>query len=243
VLVLKLIKLKGIVIKEVAYSDYDKIITVLTDEIGTITCMAKGAKRTSSAILVSSQYLVYSEFILFKGSTFYHVNSASSISMFYHLKIDFDKLSLVFPLTKSIISLTDENVNTSNILKLFLNALYVIENIDKNNILVINIFRIKLLCLLGYSPQIINCNRCGCNFKEAEEDIYYDYINNEFMCKECSKLNQKRYIKVPFACIVATKYIILSDTNKVFSLSLKDDYIKDFNNFGQAFLDCISHGA
>jgi DNA repair protein RecO (recombination protein O) len=70
VLVLKLIKLKGIVIKEVTYSDNDKIITVLTDEMGTITCMAKGAKRTNSSILASSQYLVYSEFVLFKGSTF-----------------------------------------------------------------------------------------------------------------------------------------------------------------------------
>ncbi|MDD2376451.1 MAG: DNA repair protein RecO [Clostridia bacterium] len=239
---MKLIKIKGIVIKEVAYSDYDKIITVLSDEIGTITCMAKGAKRTSSAILASSQYLVYSEFILFKGSTFYHVNSASSISMFYHLKIDFDKLSLVFPLTKSIISLTDENVDTTKILKLFLNALYVLENIDKNNILVVNIFRIKFLCLLGYSPHIINCNKCGCNFKEAEEKIYYDYLNNEFMCTECSKSDKKRYIKLPFACLVAIKYIILSDTNKVFSLSLKEDYIKDFDNFGQAFLNYITHG-
>ena len=239
---MKLIKLKGIVIKEVAYSDYDKIITVLTDEIGTITCMAKGAKRTSSSILASSQYLVYSEFILFKGSTFYHINSASSISMFYHLKIDFDKLSLVFPLTKSIISLTDENVDTSKILKLFLNALYVLENIEKNNILVVNIFRIKLLCLLGYTPHIVNCNKCGCNFKEIEEDIYYDYVNNEFVCLKCSKLDKRRYIKLPFACLVAIKYIILSDTNKVFSLSLKEEYIKDFNNYGQAFLDYITHG-
>lgn len=239
---MKLIKLKGIVIKEVTYSDYDKIITVLTDKLGTITCMAKGAKRTNSSILASSQYLVYSEFVLFKGSTFYHINSASTISMFYHLRIDFDKLSLVFPLTKSIISLTDENVDTSNILKLFLNTLYVLENIDKNNILVINIFRIKLLCLLGYAPQIINCNRCGCNFKEVVEDVYYDYVNNAFVCSECAKLDKKRYIKLPFACLVAVKYIICSDTSKVFLLSLKDEYIKNFDNLGQAFLDCIAHG-
>ncbi|MDF2865575.1 MAG: recO [Clostridia bacterium] len=239
---MKLIKLKGIVIKEVTYSDNDKIITVLTDELGTITCMAKGAKRTNSSILASSQYLVYSEFVLFKGSTFYHVNSASTISTFYHLRVDFDKLSLVFPITKSILTLTDENVDTSNILKLFLNTLYVLENIDKNNILVINIFRVKLLCLLGFAPQIVNCNRCGCNFKEAEEDIYYDYINNIFMCKDCSKLDNKRYVKVSFTCVVAIKYIILSDISKVLSLSLKDEYIKDFNTFGQAFIDCITHG-
>lgn len=239
---MKLIKLKGIVIKEVAYSDNDKIITVLTDQMGTISCMAKGAKRTNSSILASSQYLVYSEFILFKGSSFYHVNSATTISTFYHLRVDLDKLSLVFPLTKTILSLTDENVDTSNILKLFLNMLYVIENIEKNKDFVVNIFKIKFLCLLGYAPQVINCSRCGDNFKEAEEDVFYDHINNIFMCKECSKSESKKYIKVSFTTLVAIKFIIVADTKKVFSLSLKDEQLKNFNSFGQAYLDCITHG-
>lgn len=239
---MKLIKLKGIVIKEVAYSDNDKIITVLTDEMGTITCMAKGSKRTNSPILASSQYLVYSEFILFKGSTFYHVNSASTISTFYHLRVDLDKLTLVFPITKAILTLTDENVDTSNVLKLFLNMLYMLENTDKNSTLVINIFRIKFLCLLGYTPPTINCSRCGSNFKEAEEDVCYDYVNNVFLCKECSKIEDRRFIKIPFSCLVAIKYIIISDTKKVFLLSLKEEYIKELNNFGQAYLDCVMHG-
>lgn len=210
--------------------------------MGTITCMAKGAKRTNSPILASCQYLVYSEFILFKGTTFYHVNSASSISTFYHLRTDFDKLSLVFPLTKKILALTDENMDTNEIIKLFLNTLYIMENIDKNIILVLNIFKIKLLCLLGYSPQIINCNRCGSNFKENNQDVNYDYTSNIFLCLECSKNIDKRCIKINFDILIAIKYILLSDSKKVFSLSLKEEQIKKLDKFGQAFDSCISNG-
>ena len=88
---MKLLKVKGVVIKEIAYKDNDKIITLLTDELGKISCMAKGAKKTNSALLASCQLFVYSEFILYKGSTFYHINSAESIDTFYALRIDLDK--------------------------------------------------------------------------------------------------------------------------------------------------------
>ena len=37
-----LIKVKGIVIKETPYKDNDKIITLLTDKLGKISCMVKG---------------------------------------------------------------------------------------------------------------------------------------------------------------------------------------------------------
>ena len=42
---MKLIKVKGIVIREVAYKDNDKIITILTDTIGKVSAIAKGAKK------------------------------------------------------------------------------------------------------------------------------------------------------------------------------------------------------
>ena len=89
---MKLIKIKGIVIKETSYKDNDKIITLLTDTYGKISCMAKGAKKTNSPILANCQYLVYSEFVLYKGTNFYHVNSASIINMFYKLRTDFENL-------------------------------------------------------------------------------------------------------------------------------------------------------
>lgn len=202
--------------------------------------MAKGAKKTSSPILASCQYLVYSEFILFKGTNFYHVNSASSITTFYHLRTDFDKLSLIFPITKQIISLALENVDTTDILKLFLNLLYILENIDKDRILLIDIFKIKLLCLLGYSPQIINCSRCGCNFKEEEKNIYYDYINNMFVCMECGK--EKKYININYDILVAIKYISFSSYKKVFSIVLNEKQIQNLDKFTKAFEDCILNG-
>ena len=99
---MKLIKVKGIVIREITYKDNDKIITILTDGLGKVSAIAKGAKKTNSPYLASSQFLVYSEFVLYQNTGYYYLNSAESINTFYNLRIDLDKLQLVFDMTKLI---------------------------------------------------------------------------------------------------------------------------------------------
>ena len=106
---MKLIKVKGIVIRETTYKDNDKIITILTDGLGKVSAIAKGAKKTNSPYLASSQFLVYSEFVLYQNTGYYYLNSAESINTFYNLRIDLDKLQLVFDMTKLINMVTDEN--------------------------------------------------------------------------------------------------------------------------------------
>lgn len=244
---MKLIKVKGIVIKEVAYQDNDKIITILTDNLGKISCMARGAKKIKSPILANSQYLVYSEFVLYKGSKFYYVNSADVINTFYKLRTDFDKLQVIFDLTKMIYNFTDENQDTSSVLKLFLNTVYILEKMDKSNKIIIAIFKIKLFSILGFAPRMENCSTCGKslssdNLNKSEENyIHYDYINNIFYCsKECIKEDKRRYIKISSSTFDAIRYVINSNITKIFSFKLKNS--GDFETFGQVYADTITNG-
>lgn len=242
---MRLIKVKGIVIKEIPYKDNDKIVTLLTDELGKISCMARGAKRTNSPILANCQYLVYSEFVLYKGKNFYHINSATIINMFYDLRVDFDKLERVFDLTKLLQSTTDENQDTSKVLKLFLNTIYVIENMDKNRGLVETAFKIKLFSLLGFSPRVEKCNSCGNLFSKKDEnnvgEIVYDYVSNVFLCGNCSNgIDKRRCIKINESTLIAIKYILLTDIKKIFSFDLKD--IDNFVLFGQVYTDAMTNG-
>ena len=64
----KLIKTKGVVLAETNYSETDKILTILTYNLGKISCIAKGARRIQSRFLAYSQIFAFSDFLLFKGS-------------------------------------------------------------------------------------------------------------------------------------------------------------------------------
>ncbi len=236
---MKLIKVKGIIIKEVAYKDNDKIVTILTDELGKISCMAKGAKKTNSPILASSQYLVYSEFILSKSKSFYYINSASLIDSFYDLRINFDLLEVAFEITKIVNYITDENQDTSKVLKLLLNTLFVIKKELKDPKFVIAIFKIKLYSLLGFSTNISKCNICKNDFDNI---IYYDYVSNVFLCNKCKKEdNIKRYIKLSKPAMLAINYTISNDIKKVFSFDLKDNAKKEYITFGQVYFDTLTN--
>lgn len=238
---MKLTKVKGIVIKETSYRDNDKIITILTDSLGKVSVMAKGAKKTNSPNLASSQYLVYSEFILYKSTNYYYINSSEVINMFYNLRIDFEKLNIAFELTKLVYSVTDENQDTSDILKLLLNTLYVIDKLNKDPKLVTAIFKIKLLGILGFTPRLDVCNNCRKKiYEDIEEKVFYDYINNIFLCRDCVlNSDKKRYIEISVPTLIAINYVVRSDIKKIFSFDLKEKY--DFELFGQVYTETIQN--
>ncbi len=239
-----LIKVKGIVIRETTYKDNDKIITILTDKLGKISCMARGAKKNNSPILANSQYLVYSEFVLYKSKNFYMVNSATIINMFYKFRTNFDKMEKAFELTRIINLITDENEDTSLVLKLFLNTIYILENDLKNDDMVIATFKIKLFCVLGFYPNISKCSQCGqvlLNESTDKKYVYYDYVSNIFLCDTCiANKELKRLIKLNKSTLIAIKYIASCDIKKVFNYELKD--YSDLLNFSVVYTDAMING-
>ena len=126
-------KLNGIVIAENNMGDYDKMLTILTPNYGKISCVAKGARRPKSALLAGTQLFCFGEYLVYKGTNTYHMNSCETIEIFYNLRTDLDKLKYAMHINKIIQDVTEENDNCYRILQLFLNTLYAIYKILSTN--------------------------------------------------------------------------------------------------------------
>lgn len=98
--------------------------------------------------------------MLYQGTNTYHINSCETIEMFYNLRTDLDKLKYASHITKIIYDVTTENENSYKILQLFLNTLYMISQTDKNIDLIVSIFKLRLMCILGFTPSIDGCKTC-----------------------------------------------------------------------------------
>ena len=122
---IKIVKVIGIVIAENVVSDSDKMLTILTSEFGKINAIAKNSKRIKSSLLCGTQFLCFSNFTLYKGSTTFRVNEATPIEIFYEISQDYDKLLLATNITKIINSVALEEHSEHNLLKLFLNSLNI----------------------------------------------------------------------------------------------------------------------
>lgn len=218
-----IIKTKGIILSESNMNDFDKMLTVLTPN-GKIGCAAKGARRPKSLLMAGTQFLCFGEYMMYQGTSSYHINSCDTIELFYPIRTDLDKLKYAAHITKIINDVTDENQNTYRILQLFLNTLYMISETDKDLDFILSVFKLRLLCLLGFTPQIKACTNC----KTGENITHFSIRDNGFKCEACSKID-KGAIRISDSTKTAMQYIVLADPKKIFSFQISEENLQELN--------------
>ena len=179
----KNLKVNGIIIAESNSGDSDKMLTMLTPNLGKISCNARGARRTKSQLLGATQVFTFGEYMLFKGGDTYTVNSCETIEMFYNLRTDLDKLTVASHITKIINDVTTENQNSFHILKLYLNTLYAISETDKDLEFVTAVFKMRLMKIIGFAPNVNECVSC----KSKENLTAFSFRDNGLKCDNCKK--------------------------------------------------------
>ena len=226
------IKMSGIIIAENNLGDYDKMLTMLTPGLGKISCVAKGARRQRSALLAGTQFLCFGEYLMYKGANTYNINSCETIEGFYNLRTDLDKLNYAVEITKIIRDVTEENENCYRILQLFLNTLYTLSETDKEPELILSTFKMKLLCILGFTPRITECTNC----KQKENLRYFSLKDNGFKCETCGK-QDKSCISMSESTTNAIKYIIMAPPKKLYSFNLKDQSLEELKLISKLYFN------
>ena len=226
-----IIKTKGIIISESNMNDFDKMVTILTPN-GKIGCAAKGARRPKSLLMAGTQFLCFGEYMLYKGANSYHINSCDTIEIFYKIRTDLDKLKYASHITKIVNDVTYENQNTYRILQLFLNTLYMISETEKDLEFILCVFKIRLLCLLGFTPQIKECIKC-----KAKENLnFFSLKDNGFKCENCSKVD-KSAIQISDSTKTAIQYIVLADSKKIFSFNISEENLQELKLISKLYLN------
>lgn len=228
---MKIVKVKGIVIAEHNVSDFDKMLTILTPNLGKIECLAKGSRKPKSLLLAGSQLLCFGEYMLYKGSENYSMNSCEIIELFYKIRVDLEKLQYAAYITKIINDVATENQNNYKVLQLYLNTLYVIAETDKNLKTITSIFRLRLMSIIGFRPQIEECTVC-----KTKDNIEFFSIKDEgFKCAICAKQDSGA-IQINQTTKDAIRYIILADAKKIYSFTVPEETEKELEIISKIYL-------
>ena len=229
---MKQLKVNGIIIAENNMGDFDKMLTILTSNLGKIGCSARGARRPKSLLLSGTQFLCFGEYMLFKGGETYTLNSCETIELFYNIRTDLDKLTYASYITKIISDVTTENQNSYNTLKLFLNTLYTISETDKDLEFITSVFKLRILKILGFLPNVNCCTSCG----TKENITHFSIIDNGVKCTACSKQDTGA-IKISEPTFNALKYIMKADPKKIFSFILSENCLKELELVSRIYLN------
>ncbi len=219
------IKTRGMVVRETVTGDYDKMLTVITEDFGKISVSARGARRSGNRFSAGTQVFSFCQWMLYKGkSNTYILNSCDIIMSFYEIRQDLSLLAYAAHMLDMLQDTTYENQSAKEPLSLLLHAMNALIHKDRNPELVVRVFSLKLVQIMGFTPCLTGCCRCGTS---KIEDIYFSFEDCGFLCEKCSK-GSGNAVRIEPGTAKALIYVICAGVRDAFAFQLSEDVLKNF---------------
>ena len=212
----------GIVLREVAYKDFSKILTVLTSSEGKLTISAHGAYRKNSKLAAVTGLLVFSEMTLMRKKDRWTMTEARSVEQFLGLRDDLPLLSLGSYIAKLTEAVADEDSPNPELLPLCLNALYALSEKIKTPAFVKPAFELRLMVISGFEPVLKQKGGDG------RDSIVQGY--------ETAASFEDGVIALSAGAFNAAEYIINCDAKRLFSFSLSAEALRELSSVTESYL-------
>lgn len=225
------LNIKGLVIRETAYQDADKIIELLTGD-GIKTVRAKSARKPGSKYAAVTQIFSYGEFCLRRSDRRYYLDSAVSINLFYGLRNDLTALALASYFA-DVIRNTVTNQPQPQILRLFLLSLHYLSEHSRPESLVKSIFELRLMTEIGLMPNLVCCDECM-TYLPKHPVLRVRF--GDLLCRECRMIPDPEDEDAPQAVLHAARHVVFSEFDRLFQFRLKGYSAVSFSRYTERYL-------
>lgn len=212
-------KVKGIVLFSRDYQENDKLLNILTLELGKITVRAKGVRTQKSKLKMYTQSFCFAEFEIVKKQDFYVLTGVNPIDNFFNIVSDINKFESGF----KIMEILDKTCKVGQTyVELFVQALKVLKTLNYSSInadmLVIK-FLLSLFDIEGFGLNFDRCPRCKTKFIGK---IYFDLDEGIITCENCKGENS---LLITPAVFNATRLIKNAEYELLSNIKLKPEII------------------
>ena len=225
-----LTEITGLVLKSVNVGESDRLITVFTKDMGTVTAMVKSARSLKSRSMSSTQQFCYSSMVLYKKGDKYWVRESALIESFFGLRDSIEALSLAGYIVEVLADVTVAEAE-GELLRLSLNSLYAISEkkypLDK----IKAAFEIRATAIIGFMPDVLSCRDCDA----GNGDFFFDIMSGNIQCYSCHEKEVKegrhepegeeRHIVTILSegAKIALGYCIHCPLERIFAFSITDE--------------------
>ena len=207
---------RALVVRSVDYKDSDKILTLLTPDMGKLSAGARGCRKKGSAIAAACQLLCWSELVLSDRGGKWSVSEASTLREFLGVRRDLDKLALACYFAEMAEVLSVEGMPSPGLLSLTLNSLHALECLDRPPEQIKAVFELKAMCLAGYEPLIEGCALCG---EENPEQAWFHLREGVLCCARCRESGDG-WVPLTPGMLAAMRHVVYGDDKRLFSFRL-----------------------
>lgn len=225
---------KGLVLRSIKYGESDKLVTVLTEE-GKIFFKARGIRSLTSKNAAGCAAFVYSEFELEKRADKCYLRRATPLYSTIRAGAELSSLALASYLAELAEDTARDAETGKAVLRLLMNALYLISKEDRLPDLIKSVFEIRLLAANGLMPSIEGCSVCGVAADE-KPSFFFRLLEGDLVCPECIASMDTDTVRVRREVIALLRRSIEMPEEKAYALKVPEELLKDFARFTERFL-------
>lgn len=239
-----LTEVTGLVLKSVNVGEADRLITVFTKEMGTVSALVKGARSLKNKNMAATLQFCYSTLVLYQKSDKYWVRESSLIESFFGLRESIEGLSLAGYIVEVLADVTTADAE-GELLRLALNSLYSISEKKYSLEKIKAAFEIRATSIIGYMPDVLACRDCG----ERAGEFFFDIMSGNIQCYACRDKAQKMHTDEPFderearivrilseGAKVALGYCVHSPIERLFSFSVSDEDMDILSSAAEGYI-------
>lgn len=244
-------EVKGLVVRESPQGDNDKLLTLVTEELGRVVVIGKGVKSLKSKHMPATQCFSYSSFIIRKTNKYFYIADSEPIESFFGLRSDINKLALASYICDIANDLSLEGTPDVDLLRLTLNTLYAVSNKPAETMPKIKAaYEFRSACIAGFSPDLSGCCMCA---KKTANPMYLDVMNGRLICQDCKYTVSHSeesydgtamiYLKLSPSVLDAMRFLSNAPISKYLSFNIDKTELPLFSTATEKYLiNHLEHG-
>jgi DNA repair protein RecO (recombination protein O) len=178
------IRAEGIVLRHSDWGEADRILTIFTRQLGKVTAIAKGIRKPRSRKAGHLEPFSRTSMLLAHGRDLLILTQAEAIDVFEPLRQDLVLLGYTSYVIELLDRFTYEEGENRPLYNLLARTLLRLSRGD-NPDLVTRYYEMRLLDLVGFRPQLVNCAQCGSVIQA--QDQYFSAEKGGALCPACGR--------------------------------------------------------
>lgn len=220
------IQTRGLILRSTAYGEANKMLTVLTAEEGKISVDVKGGKSHKRGAFLNN--FCCCDFSLVKRGNIFSLESAQPVESFFGISKSVEKLFAASAVTSFAAYICRENNPCEDILRLCLNSLYALSELDVMPKKVLLAFYIKAAKTSGYAPETSCCTLCGA----TDNLLFFSPVGGGAVCAEC------RNSEPPFGKfgLEIMRFVLNANLKDMLKFNISDEELENLYSIMKLFI-------
>ena len=229
------VRTKALVLRAMPIGDNDRLLTMLSEELGVIKVSARGATRGGSRMAAIAQPLMYGEYMLFRGTTRYSLNGGDILVSFFDLALEPAHYEVAIRLLSYAEDAGMVPESGAEVLALSLRMLRRMMPGKQRTVspgLVAATYLFKMSQIAGLAPHVTSCVRCGTT---AIDDIRFSQDAGGFLCEQCSPEDPSA-VRIPTGVAKAILYTLCAPVETLFHFDLEPALTDTFAQLAESYM-------